>query len=49
MKNNFVAKHAKKFNKSVIFKDKKKALKRGESKYSKKVLRNNRESYQIAV
>ncbi len=49
MKNNFVAKHAKKFNKSVVFKDKKKALKRGESKHCKKVLRRNTESYQIAV
>ncbi len=49
MKNNFVAKHAKKFNKSIVFKDKKKALKRGESKYSKKAIRNNIESYQIAA
>ena len=49
MKNNFVAKHANKFNKAVVFKDKKKALKRGYSKHSKKVDRNNRESYQIAA
>ena len=49
MKNNFVAKHANKFNKALIFKDKKKALKRGYSKHSKKEGRNNQESYQIAA
>lgn len=49
MKNNFVAKNANKFNKAVVFKDKKKALKRGYSKHNKKIDRNNQESYQIAA
>ena len=33
MKNNFVAKYARKTNKASVFKDKKKALKRGERKH----------------
>lgn len=33
MKNNYVAKHAKTYNKAVIFEDKKKALKRGKLKH----------------
>ena len=35
--NNLVAKHAKKFNKSAVFIDKKKALKRGERKHKGKL------------
>ena len=42
MKNNFVAKYAKKVNKSVVFKDRKKAAKRGERKHKK-------QGYQIAA
>ena len=49
MKNNFVAKYAKKFNKSLIFKDKKKALKRGETKHAKKAMHFHKKSYQIAA
>jgi hypothetical protein len=49
MKNNFVAKHANKFNKATVFKDKKKALKRGDRKYGKKADRNCQESYPIAL
>jgi hypothetical protein len=36
MKNNVVAKHANKFNKATIFKDKKKTLKCGDGKYEEK-------------
>lgn len=49
MKNNFVAKHANKFNKATVFKDKKKALKCGDRKHGKKVALNCQESYPIAV
>lgn len=45
MKNNFVAKNAYKINKSVRFKDKKKAMKRGECKNKKHRL----ERYSIAA
>lgn len=50
IKTNFVAKHAHKNNKSIIFKDKKKALKRGERKH--KQMRSgsySSESYSIAA
>lgn len=33
--NNFVAKHARKFNKAAIHKDKKKSLKKGYTKHKK--------------
>ncbi len=35
MKGNFVAKNARKFNKSAVFKDRKKAVKRGDRKHKK--------------
>ncbi len=49
MKHNFVAKHARKFNKTVVFKDKKKALKRGEYKHKKHTAPVKSERYQIAA
>ncbi len=35
MNANFVAKHARKYNKAAVFKDRKKALKRGARKHKK--------------
>lgn len=37
MKHNFVAKHARKFNKAAVHKDRKKALKRGDRKHKKQI------------
>lgn len=37
MKHNFVAKHAQKFNRSAVHKDRKKAMKRGEHKHKNKL------------
>jgi hypothetical protein len=46
-RNNWVAKHAAQYNRSVIFKDKKKALKRGDKKH--RINYKNKECYQIAA
>jgi hypothetical protein len=49
MKNNCVAKYARKYNKAVVFKDKKKALKRGDAKHPKNTVITMIESKQIAA